>query len=115
VGGRLHRLLKIWTPGGVVTRIGHPREKVLQSQLRQIKKEVGASSLLIRRSPDHCLGRGKYERAVELAARFPEIAWKLPSKRKLWESEHYSVSIFEAPAVAAVTYGNKTPQPPSAA
>jgi hypothetical protein len=37
------------------------------------------------------------------AARFPEIGWKLPPKRKPWESEHYSMSIFEA-LETAVTY-----------
>ena len=51
-------------------------------------------------SRDRYFGRGKYERAVEIAARFPEIGWKLPSKRKPWESEHYSMSIFTAAALA---------------
>ncbi len=101
---RLHPLLKIWKPGVVVTRIGHRRNKGVQSLFRQIEKEGGATSFLpIAGSPDHHVGRGKYERAVEMAARFPEIGWKLPSKRKPWESEHYSMSIFEA-LEAAVAY-----------
>ena len=101
VGGRLLPLLKIWKPGVVVTRVGDRREKVIQLLFRRLKKESGAaSSLPIRNSPDHHVGRHKYQRAVEMAARFPEIGWKLPSKRKPWESEHYSMSIFEALAIA---------------
>jgi hypothetical protein len=35
-----------------------------------------------------------------MAARFPEIGWKLPPKRKLGDSEHYLMSMFEALAIA---------------
>ncbi len=104
VGKRLDSLLKIWKPGVVVTRIGHRRNKDVQSLFRHIKKEVGAASFLpIKSSPGHYVGRRKYQRAVEMAARFPEIGWKLPPKRKPWESEQYSMSMFEA-LEAAVAY-----------
>ena len=59
--------------------------------------------LVISEFQDHYLGMGKYGRAVALAARFPEIGWKLPLKRRAWDSEHYSMSLFEALAIA--TYG----------
>jgi hypothetical protein len=66
-----------------------------------MKKEAGATSFLpITGARDYYLGRGKYQRAVEMAARFPEIGWKLPPKRQPWESEHHSMSIFEALAIA---------------
>jgi hypothetical protein len=101
VRGRLRPLLKIWKPGAVVTRIGNRTNKDVQSLLRHIKKEAGATSFLpIKGSKDPRPGRSKYERAVEIAARFPEIGWKLPSKRKPWESEQYSMSIFEALTIA---------------
>jgi hypothetical protein len=104
VVGRLRPLLKIWKPGVVITRIGHRRNKDVQSLFRHIKKESGATAFLpIKSSPDHHVGRRKYQRAVEMAARFPEIGWKLPPKRKPWESEHYSMSMFEA-LEAAVAY-----------
>jgi len=97
VGGRLRRLLKIWRPGAVVARIGERRNKDVQSLFRHIKKEAGRTSFLpIVGSRDYHVGRGKYQRAVEMAMRFPEIGWKLPPKRKPWESEHYSMSMFEA-------------------
>ena len=101
VGGKLRSLLEVWMPDVVVTRIEDHRQRDLQPLFRQIKKEVGEMAfLLIRGSRQHYPGRGKYERAVELAARFPEIGWKLPPKRKPWESENYSMTIFEALGVA---------------
>jgi hypothetical protein len=108
VRGRLGPLLKIWMPNVVITRIGDRTKKDVPALFRQIKKAVGRTSFLaITGSQDAYLGRGKYERAVEMATRFPEIGWKLPSKRKPWESEHYSMSMFEALEVA-VTHSSGT-------
>ncbi len=71
--------------------------------------------LRIRDSRDRYFGRGKYERAVEIAARFPEIGWKLPPKRKAWESEDYRMSMFSAAALAmtyrSLRYGTVTSPP----
>jgi hypothetical protein len=75
----------------------------------QIRKEVdGRAFVPIKafENPSPC--RSRYNRAAEIAASFPEIGWKLPSKRKPWESEHYSMSIFEALAVAVAYGGEKT-------
>jgi hypothetical protein len=106
--GRLRPLLKIWKPGTVVTRVGDRRNKKVQSLLKHMRKEARATSFLrITGTRDYYLGRGKYQRAVEMAMRFPEIGWKLPSKRKPWESEHYSITIFEALSTA-VSYINGT-------
>jgi hypothetical protein len=101
VGKRLRPLLKLWMPDLVIVRVGGRREKGLRSLFRQIRKEVNGNAFLpIKAFEDPHPGRSKYERAVEIAERFPEIGWKLPPKRKPWESEHYSISIFEALAVA---------------
>src|SRR5712692_10896806 len=70
VGGRLRLLLKIWKPGAVVTRVGDKRNKDVQSLLRHMKKEVGATSFLpMTGTRDYYLGRGKYQRAVEMVSR----------------------------------------------
>jgi len=100
--GRLRPLLKIWKPGVVVTRVGDRRNKDVQSLLRHMKKEAGATSFLrITDTRDYYLGRGKYQRAAEMASRFPDkVGWKLPPKRKLGDSEHYLMSMFEALAIA---------------
>jgi len=112
VGGRLRPLLKMWLPDIVVTRIGERRGKDVRKLFRQIRKEVdGRAFVAMKSSGNPLLGRSKYKRAGEIAARFPEIGWKLPSKRKPWESEHYSMSIFEALAVAVAYSGKSSPNP----
>ena len=97
LAGRLRSLLKIWLPDAAVTRIGERRRNDTRALFGQIRKEMGGTLFVpIMGSRDYYLGRSKYERAADIAARFPEIGWKLPSKRRAWESEHYSMSIFEA-------------------
>ena len=104
--GRLRPLLKIWKPGVVVTRVRDRRNKDVQSLLRHMKKEAGATSFLrITSTRDYYLGRGKHQRAAEMAARFPEVGWKLPPKRKLGDSEHYLISMFEALAIFCAIRG----------
>ena len=99
---RLCPLLKAWMPDVVITRIGERRDKNVRESFRQTKKAVGVTPfLLMSEFRDHYLGLGKHGRAVALVARFPNIGWKLPAKRKPWDSEHYSMSIFEALAIAA--------------
>lgn len=48
-------------------------------------------------------GATKYAIARDLATRYPELALHLPPERKLWQSEDYRMSIFDAAALA-VTY-----------
>jgi hypothetical protein len=104
-------LLKTWMPDVVITRIRERRDKNVRELFRQTTKEVGITPfLLMLEFQDHYLGLGKYGRAVALAARFPEIGWKLPLKRKPWDSEHYSMSIFEALAIAAAYGGGNVPK-----
>jgi hypothetical protein len=102
VGGRLRSLLKIWMPDVVVTQVGKQRNTDVHALFREIRREVGDRFFLpMRSSQEHFGGRSKYHRAVEIAARFPEIGRKLPAQRKFWEGEHYSMSIFEALGIAA--------------
>jgi len=37
-----------------------------------------------------------HEIATQIAARFPELASRLPHKRKTWETRHYRMNIFDA-------------------
>ena len=41
----------------------------------------------------------KTEIAAYITVLFPELAWKLPPPRKVWESEHYNMAIFDAIAL----------------
>ena len=43
--------------------------------------------------------RNKYQIATVIAARFPELAPRLGPRRRLWEAEKYSMSIFDAAAL----------------
>jgi hypothetical protein len=44
-------------------------------------------------------GKSKYDRARVLASVFPELDWKLPPKRKPWQSEPRAMMIFDAAAI----------------
>jgi hypothetical protein len=44
-------------------------------------------------------GRNKYAIAMVVSDRFPELADRVPPKRKPWQSEDYRMSIFDATAL----------------
>jgi hypothetical protein len=46
----------------------------------------------------------KYHIARAVAKRFPDLAAKLPRKRKIWEKEHYRMRIFDAAAVGVAYF-----------
>lgn len=48
--------------------------------------------------------RNKYTIASALAQRFPELAARLPPKRKIWQSEDYRMSIFDAAALGVAYF-----------
>jgi hypothetical protein len=59
----------------------------------------------------------KYDRAKVLISIYPELDWKLPPKRKAWESEPRSMMIFEAVELGFVFWrkwenGRKGQTPP---
>jgi hypothetical protein len=69
--------------------------------------------------------RNKHEIATALAARFPELAPKLPPKRKCWQSEDYRIHLFDAAALGLAYFSryakkvgsgsvdNSAPSPPA--
>jgi hypothetical protein len=52
--------------------------------------------------------KNKYEIAIAIANRFPELAPRLPRFRKPWMSEDYRMSIFDAMALAVTSFQPKT-------
>ena len=48
-------------------------------------------------------GTTKHAIASLLSGWYPDLAWRLPRKRRAWESEPFSMALFDA-AAAAVTY-----------
>jgi hypothetical protein len=51
----------------------------------------------------------KHEIASTLAGRFEDLAWKLPKKRKAWQSERHNIVIFDAAATGVAFFGSKDP------
>ena len=46
------------------------------------------------------VGKSKWEIARALASRYPELEWKLPPRRKPWQSEDERMNIFDALSMA---------------
>jgi hypothetical protein len=57
--------------------------------------------------------RNKDDLASRVAARFPDLAWKLPPPRTYPHREHYRMSIFDAAALALAYYGPREPSSPA--
>jgi len=56
----------------------------------------------------------KYQIASVIAAMFPELIWRLPPERKIYESEASGMTIFDAVAVGVTywqTLANSDPEP----
>ena len=46
------------------------------------------------------VGKTKWKIAKALVGRYPELEWKLPPKRKPWQSEDERMNIFDALSLA---------------
>jgi hypothetical protein len=121
---RIGELLKLWTPEAIVVKrevweslTGKPPVEYFARILTQ---EAIARSTEIR-----LLGRDqlawsfrnlgcqtKYEVASVLVQAFPELAWKLPTERKPWESEDPRMSIFDAAAIGYASWQHQTVSAP---
>jgi len=53
-------------------------------------------------------GATKAEISAALAVIFPELVWRLPPKRKAWESEHPRQSVFDAIALGFAYWQHET-------
>lgn len=55
----------------------------------------------------------RYQMAESLAAQYPQLAWRLPPKRKPWQSEQAIFSVFDAVALAAVHFHHEVSNEPT--
>jgi hypothetical protein len=53
----------------------------------------------VRKAFRGCPAKSKYEIACSIVQMFPDLLWKLPPNRKFYESEHPSMTIFDAVAL----------------
>ena len=110
-GKRVASLLDLFSPSVVV--MGRTRLQKFRNgfdfgpALRSIRREASIRAIpacLMTRAtvrkifrPLHA--KSKHEIATMLAQVFPEILWMLPPKRKIWQSEHPRMAMFDAVAL----------------
>lgn len=46
----------------------------------------------------------KYEIALKVAATFPELSWRLPPRRKTWQTEPIRQSVFDAASLGVIFF-----------
>jgi len=106
---KLGLLLDQYTPEVVVIR--EPKTVALKNMAETITalaKHRGIPMRIISRSsaqaafPD--VGRNKYQIASVIAGRYPELSPRLGPRRKVWQAERYSMSIFVAAAIGLATF-----------
>lgn len=124
LGQRLQRILETYTPSLIAMRSHRAmrtsaagRRKALAGILRAAARKSRVAIVDVNPSAlrDYFRlhdARTKYEIAQAVAILLPELAWKLPPQRKVWQSEHHRMSIFDAAAVALAHVGPK-PDPPA--
>ena len=108
---RLAVLLRFSTPSAVVVKKERwesaKADPVVRSMVEAITRETSARGI-----PVCLIGKNelegtfrdlqcetKYEIASVLTRFFPELLWKLPPPRKIWESEHPRMTMFDAIAL----------------
>jgi hypothetical protein len=108
---RIVSLLTMITPSVVVIR----KARLLNSRkgsgarpiLAAIKRAANSRSVPVRPMKPREISEvfqlfqatTKYEIASMLAESFPHLSWKLPPVRKIWESEHPRMALFDAVAL----------------
>jgi len=110
-GEKFRALLDEFTPSAVVIRERTTRSARKPKLLTIIERQARS-----RRIPLRFISRGdvnrafvgfesnKYEVASALARQFPDLASRLPPKRKVWQSEDYRMGIFDAAALGVAYF-----------
>jgi len=104
---RLRPLLELWRPMVLVIHAARqvpPRKKLLRERLlKAVVAEAKNNRVCVRilkSAKEQAEKLTKYERAREVAKRFPVLARSLPAKRKPWQSEDHRMGMFAAAALA---------------
>jgi hypothetical protein len=108
---RLAALLRFSNPSAVVVKMERwesaKNDSVVRSMVEAITRETSSRSIPICLVGQNELAstfrdlqcETKYEIASVLTRIFPELLWKLPPPRRIWESEHPRMTIFDAIAL----------------
>jgi hypothetical protein len=112
-GAKLLPLLIEFHPTVVLLRSTVWKAPKTRHQLRSVLNRIQRRSdrIAIRLISPQRIGRtfddplrNKNVLAARVAARFPDLAWKLPPQRRFPYREHYRMSIFDAAALALAYY-----------
>jgi hypothetical protein len=110
---RIAKLLRMFRPSAIVLRKVTARSKrnsrrakiIIRIIRRQAKRWSIPISFVSERTLKTLFRKhgknNKYDVAALVAARFPEFAWKVPSRRKFYEPEPWAMTSFDAAALAA--------------
>jgi len=114
---KLRFLLNLYAPPVVIVRgTRHAKDessKTTVRVLRRIKNELKRQPVRlvvvgrqdVRRFFSQYGCHAKHDVASLLANQFPELKWRLPRRRRPWDSEAYTVAVFDAIGTA-VTFNN---------
>lgn len=112
---KLAGLINEFSPSTIVVRKGsaESRKKAGMRKALVIQAEkcrIPIQSLTPRAVKNSFVGsnRNKYTIAAALAKQLPELAPRLPSVRKIWKSEDYRMSIFDAVALGVAYFQSRS-------
>jgi len=117
---KLLSLLDEFTPSAVVIRERTTRSARKPKLLTIIERQARCRRIPVRFISRRDVSRAfvgfesnKYEVASALARQFPDLASRLPPKRKIWQSEDYRMGIFDAAAVGVAYFTRRKQMLPS--
>jgi hypothetical protein len=105
---KLRSLLKLYAPHIVIARqtrrVHDESSEIAARRLYKIRMELRSRSIRlvvvnrrdVRRFFAQYGCRAKHDIASLIANRFPELKWRLPRRRKPWDSEAHAAAVFDA-------------------
>ena len=113
---RLAGLIDEFSPSAIVVREGstesRKKARMRQALAMQDEKHRIPVRLLSRRVVKNAFvgsNRNKYTIAAAIVKQRPELAPRLPTVRKIWKSEDYRMSIFDAAALGVAYFRRRKP------
>jgi hypothetical protein len=104
-------LLDDFAPSAVVLEKRESRSRKLSTKMRTVLREAARRRVPVRwvtrRMVKQAFAgheRNKDEIASVLGERFPELTPKVPPRRRIWQSEDYRMSIFDAAALGVAYF-----------
>lgn len=110
------RLTLVFQPRHIVVEDGDAatstRRARIRELLRALAQDAGDSGCGVAKIPRLRVRQhmcryplpSKHEMAQSICKLYPQLVSRLPKKRRIWESEHYSLALFEAAALGVTFF-----------